>query len=255
MTIERQHRIEELVKKIPALTDGQLFWLERVIKIFESPYDYKIYRYDFFDKTSLQDFGDAMRIHHCFSAEPFTKDKFEFVLESVLNMSGHSASLAPRGYRGHDIVIDGYKISLKTQADKGIREDRIWISKYMELGKGQWGDDPKDLQKLRNMFMDHIKNYQRILILRGLERGPNWRYELVEVPMEILSAASNGLLEMKTNSKQFPKPGYCYVTTPKGREMYQLYFDAGGERKLQIKNLVKKYCRVHATWQFFIPQE
>ena len=254
MTNDRRARIGELIKKIPALTQGQIFWLERVIKVFESPHDYKLYRNDFFDRTSLQDFGDAMRIHHSFSAEPFTKDKFEFVLEHVLKMNGHSASLAPKGNRGHDILIDGMKVSLKTQADKSIRADKIWISKFMELGKGLWGDDPKDLERLREMFLNHLKGYQRIIILRALEKGPQWHYELVEIPKDILVAASSGTLEMKSDSKQFPKPGYCYVKSAEGQEIYELYFDAGGERKLQVKNLLKSQCSVHATWQFFIPQ-
>jgi hypothetical protein len=253
MTPDRQRRIEELVGKIPALTDGQMYWLESVIKVLESPHDFIILRDDFFNKAALEDFGDALRIHHGFSAEPFSKDKFEFVLEKILNMSGHSASLAPRGNRGYDIVIDGVKVSLKTQADKGIREDRIWISKFMELGKGYWGDDPKDLLRLRDLFLAHLNGYERIVVLRALEKGPQWRYELVEIPKGILAAAVNGEMEMKTDSKQFPKPGYCRVRTTKKQDMYQLYFDAGGERKLQIKNLSKAYCVVHATWRFLVP--
>ena len=39
----------------------------------------------------LDDFGDALRIHHCFSAEPFSKDKFEYALERVLNLCGIAA--------------------------------------------------------------------------------------------------------------------------------------------------------------------
>jgi hypothetical protein len=50
-------------------------------------------------------------------------------------------------------------------------------------------------------------------------------------------------------SKQSPKPGYCDVTE-KGVLLFQLYFDAGGERKLQIKNLGKSNCIIHAYWKF-----
>ena len=60
---------------------------------------------------------------------------------------------------------------------------------------------------------------------------------------------------MKLGSKQFPKPGYCYVRNEDGQTIFSLYFDGGGERKLQIKNLSKDTCRVHAEWEFFIPQE
>lgn len=255
MTTNRRRRIERLVKKIPALTDGQIYWLENVITVLESPHSFKITGGDFFNRTALEDFGDALRIHHSFSAEPFSKDKFEFILEKVLNMSGHSASLAPRGNRGHDIVINGVKVSLKTQADRSIREDTIWISKFMELGRGHWGDDPRDLVGLRDLFLVHLNGYERIMVLRTLEKGPQWRYELVEIPKRILEAAASGEIEMKSDSSQFPKPGYCYVKTPMGQDMYQLYFDGGSERKLQIKNLSKTYCVVHATWRFLVPEQ
>ena len=107
----------------------------------------------------------------------------------------------------------------------------------MELGKGRWGAKPQDLEGLRDQFLMHLKNYKRILSLRTLARGPRWKYELVEVPKQILAAATNGELKMMTKSDQFPKPGYCYVRSPAGEPMFDLYFDAGSERKLQIKNL------------------
>ena len=55
-----------------------------------------------------------------------------------------------------------------------------------------------------------------------------------------------------TESKQFPKPGYCDVINENGEMKFQLYFDGGTERKLQIKNLLKTHCIVHAVWEFEI---
>lgn len=255
MTDNKKERIKDLIEKIPTLTEGQLYWLNRVVQIFDAPYTFNVLSSDIFDEPTLKNFGDALRIHHSFSVEAFTKDKFEYVLEKVLKMSGHTASLASKGNRGHDITIDGKTVSLKTQADRSIREDKIWISKFMELGKGEWGDDPNDLEKLRSMFLEHLGQYDRILTLRALDRGPDWRYELVEIPKDLMELARDGKLEMKMESKQNPKPGYCYVKSSKGEEIYQLYFDGGGERKLQVKHLLKSYCVVHGTWEFSIPPE
>lgn len=255
MTYNKEQKIRELIKKIPTLTEGQIFWLNRVIRVFESPYRYENFGSDLFDKLTIENFGDALRIHHSFSAEPFSKDKFEYVLEKVLNMSGHRASLAPKGQSGHDITIDGIRVSLKTQADSNIREDRIWISKFMELGKGSWGDNPHDLVNLREFFLQHIKKYDRIFTLRAIKHAPEWHYELIEIPMSLMLAAEGGILEMKLDSKQLPKPGYCHVRTEKGQDVYQLYFDGGSERKLQIKNILKSSCAIHANWKFLIPPE
>ena len=252
---DKADKITSLVSKIPALTEGQLFWICKVIDIFKSPHEFKVESSDLIDDVSLINFGDALRIHHSFSKESFSKDKFEYVLEQVLQTSGRKAKLASKGNRGHDITIDGVPVSLKTQADKAINNDVIWISKFMELGRGKWGDDPADLEGLLKEFIHHMRNYEKIFTLRTLSRAPHWHYELVEIPKGLLELAEFGELEMKTASKQFPKPGYCYVKDEEGKQMFQLYFDGGGERKLQLKHLLKKECVVHATWKFTVPDD
>lgn len=253
MADKRTQRIDGILSLIPQLTDGQLQWLADAIQVFSNPCRCTVHSSDLFDKTAACNFGDALQIHHSFSAEPLSKDRFEYLLLKVLTLSHHKVSLTPRGNPGHDISIDGLKVSLKTQANREIRPDLIWISKFMELGKGQWGDDPKDLVGLRNLFLAHLKQYKRILSLRCLARAPQWRYELVEIPKRLMALAINGELEMRSKSKQYPKPGYCYVRDSKGQDMYQLYFDGGTERKLQIKNLRMCHCKLHATWEFVTP--
>ncbi|HEY8746494.1 MAG TPA: hypothetical protein VIM11_00870 [Tepidisphaeraceae bacterium] len=53
----------------------------------------------------------------------------------------------------------------------------------------------------------------------------------------------------KTKQKDHP-PAYCDVNDDAGVLLYQLYFDGGSERKLQVKSLLKSLCIVHATWYF-----
>ena len=203
----------------------------------------------------MEDFGDVLRLHHCFSREPFSKDKFEYALETVLKTDGVDAALMLRGQRGYDIRIRGENFSLKTEAAKAIRLRTIHISKFMELGGGQWGDDPADLIGLRAQFLAALDGIQRLLILRALRKGtPDYLYELVEIPKALLEKASVGRFEMKNGSKQFPKPGYCYIEE-QGTTLFSLYFDGGGERKLQIKGLQKHLCLVHATWEFDPPTD
>lgn len=255
MSQNEDQRIEQLVQAVRELTPGQLSWLENTISIFRHPHKFEIFKDELLDSTILENFGDALRIHHSFSVEPFTKDKFEYALEKVINFDdGRRAKLSSKGNPGHDITIDGIPVSLKTQADKSIKEDRIWISKFMELGKGNWGNKPSDLLGLRDMFIAHLKSYQKIFTLRTLSKSPDWRYELVEIPKDLLALAKAGRLQMKEESRQSPKPGYCFVEQD-GVELFQLYFDGGSERKLQVKNLLKEKCIVHAKWSFSIPQK
>jgi hypothetical protein len=250
----KHQRTQKLLAILERLSPGQLFWLEKVINIFDVPGQYEVGDSDIITDEVLHDFGDALKIHHAFSLQPFSKDKFEYVLEQVLLSRKISAERARPGNPGHDITIRSQRVSLKTQADSNIRSNEIWISKFMELGAGSWSSNPDDLIGLRDQFLSHLAKYDRIFTLRTLSRAPDWRYELVEIPKTILERAPSGRLEMMTSSKQIPKPGYCYVSDDNGAPMYELYFDGGGERKLQVKKLRKSFCKVHATWAFSIPK-
>ena len=102
----------------------------------------------------------------------------------------------------------------------------------MESGKGDWGDNPADLNGLRNQYLAHMANYDRIFILRALQKAPCWRCELVEIPSGIPQLAKDGELEMKLDSRQFPKPGYCHVRNEQGEAVFSLYFDGGGDKEI-----------------------
>ena len=207
---------------------------------------------DIVDARLLRDFGDVLRIHHCFSKEALSKDRFEYALEKTLNLCGKTAALAAsRTNRGHDLTVDGVPFSLKTQADKGIKEGEIHISKFMELGKGKWPKSAAGLDRLREMFLRHMDSYERIFTLRCLSKDPAcWRYELVEIPKALLQESGQGKLEICRETKQETHPGYCRVKDADGMLKFELYFDAGSERKLQVRHLRKNLCRVHAQWEF-----
>jgi len=247
----RNQRIDRLIAALPELSDYRLQLVDRIIGVFQSEKNFvRSATSKLITPQVLEDFGDVLRLHHSFSREPFSKDKFEYALERVLLEAKAEAQLAPRGTRGYDIRIGHERFSLKTEAAKAIKEHTIHISKFMELGGGQWGDNPEDLIGLRDQFLTNLSGIQRILILRALKKGePVYKYELVEVPKPVLLKAANGRLEMRLCSKQNPKPGYCHVEDS-NTLLFSLYFDGGGERKLQIKKLRKDLCTIHGSWEF-----
>ncbi len=98
--------------------------------------------------------------------------------------------------------------------------------------------------------MSHMKSYDRIFTLRHLEEDLSQRhYELIEIPKRLLERASSGKLAMMDDSKQMPRPGVCKVEDQSGL-LFELYFDGGTERKLQIRHLRKSACVAHAEWRF-----
>lgn len=247
-------RVDQLAVALRGLTDQQLGLIETLVAQFQRPF-LGIMRdasSDIIDDRMLHDFGDVLRLHHCLSKEALSKDRFEYALERTLNLCGTPAALATsRTNRGHDITILGVPCSLKTQADKSIKESEIHISKFMELGKGKWPSTANGMGTLRDMFLEHMRAYERIFTLRCLSRDPvRWRYELVEIPKALLMEAANGSLAVSEKTKQETRPGYCRVNDRDGNLKFDLYFDAGSERKLQVRHLRKDLCIVHAQWEF-----
>lgn len=256
--LDRDERFHQLEDKLRKLADPFMMVLVEDIvdalltddEMFVEPTS------DVMNEAIARQFGATLKVHHVMSREPFTKDKFEFALARVLRAHGRDAHKMPYGNPGQDLEVDGEPWSLKSQADKSIKVDRLYISKYMELGKGKW-EDEDDLYGLRDSMFRHMEAYDRIFSLRCLKRQAakpgepqEFRYELVEIPKDLLLRAKDYRCEMMHDSRQTPKPGYCYVEGPDGNPAFALYFDGGTERKLQVKNLEKRYCTVHADWRF-----
>lgn len=245
---QRAARIMALAAKLTALSESQLVWMEGVIRQFSiEPELHRNPASDLVSDWVLAVFGDALQIHHCFSTEALSKDRFEYAFDRVLNQCGIPSTLADRCNPGHDITIRGVPFSLKTQADRGIRKELLHISKFMELGKGQWVTE-KDLLGLRDRFFRHMESYDRILQLRRVtDLETIQQYELVEIPKALLAKVQNCAPVMMQSSQRNPKPGKCSVVE-NGAVLFELYFDGGTERKLQIRGLRKDLCIVHASW-------
>jgi hypothetical protein len=250
-----QAQLAALSKALTSLSSAQLAVLAGIAEGFGAELQvYADTASDFASKAFAQTFGDLLLVHHALSRESFSKDKFEHGLETVLRRVGIPATLAAKGNPGHDITVRDERWSLKTQADRGIKPDRIHISKFMELGRGQWITEA-DLAGLRDRMFAHMQGYDRIFTLRTLSaaraaaRDPFHHYELVEIPKSLLLRAAGVDCVMRQDSRQTPKPGSCTVTES-GEVLFELYFDGGTEQKLQVRHLAKSACHVHATWRF-----
>lgn len=244
---DRQELISKLALALERLTPSQLELVRGVVaNLATKTIGYRNPESDFISETGLAHIGDALLAHHSMAQRPLSKESFEHALEVALRRAGHNASLSKRGNPGHDITVDGVAVSLKTQADSKIKAEVLHISKFMELGSGRW-----ELPLLRDQFLGHMRNYKRIFQFRcHRQDGAKFFYELVEIPKALLLEAADADLEERANSTQTPKPGYGYVRDKAGRLKFALYFDGGTERKLQIKDLRKDLCVVHATWSF-----
>lgn len=243
-----EKEISEIVDALRRLTPAQQDWIKSTIHAFGAACQFhRAPDSDVVNDAVLASMGDRLLSHHVGSRQALSKDRFEFAFESALNASGITAQLVKsRTNRGHDITIRGIPTSLKTEAAANIKDESIHVSKWMELGRGEW-----KLPLLLGLFLEHMQSYDRIFTLRRLkDEGGKARYELVEIPKALLLEAADCELEVCAESGQHPQPGYGHVRDANGQLKYSLYFDGGAERKLQIKHLRKNLCKVHATWVF-----
>ena len=117
----REQRIERLIFAIPELSDYRLQLVDKVIGVFQTEKDFvRSTASSLITSQVLEDFGDILRLHHAFSREPFSKDKFEYALERVLLEAKVDAQLAPRGTRGYDIQIDAERFLSKPKLRKPL---------------------------------------------------------------------------------------------------------------------------------------
>src|SRR5439155_26345652 len=95
MADDKIERVEQLCAVLKELTDNQIDLIERVANQFTRPYILieRIESSDIVNDCLLYTFGDVLRIHHCFSKEPLSKDRFEYAIERSSNLCGSTAQL------------------------------------------------------------------------------------------------------------------------------------------------------------------
>ena len=138
--------------------------------------------------------------------------------------------VAGNGERSLAVFIDFENLAL------GLRSrDRFQIGRVLErlVEKG------KILFKRAYADWSRFANYTSQLHEAAIE--------LVEIPKSLLLTAQDQPMHYKLQSRQTPTPASCYVSDDQGLA-FELYFDGGTERKLQVRSLAKRNCIVHAHW-------
>lgn len=177
------------------------------------------------------------------------KHDFEFAFKEAMEYEGqHTVELTKKTFPGSDAIVDGTTgFSLKTEAEAGIRPDRIKISKLMESA---WTKDLGSIQEFRenlHRITDHLKKYQRILTLRAFGRYSSGRiqYDLVEIPSRLLLEVRDA---EEDDFTPLTRAGSTTLSVRHGSTLaFQVVFD-GSDQKITIRNLRVDLCLKHGTW-------
>lgn len=196
------------------------------------------------------DFVSRLKVYHALNDDVLKKKTFEYAFARALSKSGRVAVVTDNSVlAGEDVLVDGVKYSLKTEASKSIRPGSITISKLMEA---RWirecTDSDSILSFVRANVVAHLRRYDRILILRAFkfEGASYYRYRLVEIPVGLLLRMN----DLEANSfKPRTKNGSSRATVYVDKlPAYSVILD-GSVEKITINSLAESLCFVHGEWQ------
>jgi hypothetical protein len=193
-------------------------------------------------------FASRLLIHHAVVEEKLNKKSFEYVFRDSLRHDGKQAFITANDvYSGADLIVGELRVSLKTEASKGIRNNKITISKFMEARWIRAQDADGLAQLASNRLREHLAGYDRILMLRSFNlAGNKVKYDLIEIPHGLLSLASH-LQPENINLSPGRSGGGSATIWHNNREAFTLRFD-GSVEKVTITNLSIEFCTNHATW-------
>ncbi len=241
--------LAQLNEMAPQLSPTRLALLNRMAAALQMRFDI-VYNPNSDIVTPLfsEYFASRLLIHHAVVEEKLHKKSFEYLFRDALRHDGRTAHITVSHiHPGADIVVDGTRISLKTEASKDIRAMKITISKFMEarwirdqdaLGLAQLG-----AEKLR----EHLAGYDRIFLLRAFNpiKGQVTFYG-VEIPHRLLTLA----LSVKPSDVTLNpgrSGGGSALCRDQGLDVFTLRFD-GSVEKVTITNLRVDLCITHAKW-------
>lgn len=242
--------IEQLYELAPQLTATRLSLLNQMAVALQTQFGGSPdVASDFATPIFYEYFASRLLIHHAVVEEKLNKKSFEYIFRDALRHDGRTAHLSTSSvHPGADLVVDGTRFSLKTEASRSIRAAKITISKFMEArwirGKDEFGLARESSQRLSS----HIEGYDRIVMLRAFYLATEQvRYDLVEIPHDLLVLATQIEAQDITLSKGSSGGGSAIIRHNE-QAIFTLKFD-GSVEKITLTNLLLERCTIHATWQ------
>ena len=168
---------------------------------------------------------------------------FEALVEQAFNRAKKPYTIiegSGRNLAGHDLLVEGQKISLKTETGKGTNPDLISITKLCTTEREPW-----DAPTLIERVLAHLSRYDVILMLRAIWRLPLIHYQLLEIPIDSLRLIETAELQGVGKRKGRQSLGADVLLAD--QVIFHVHFD-GSDGKCQIRNLRVSNCALLEEW-------
>lgn len=143
----------------------------------------------------------------------------------------------------HDLLVEGQRISLKTETGVGTRPDQITITKLCTTEREPW-----EAGVLVERVMEHLGRYDLIVMLRAVWELPLIHYQLLEIPIALLRRISEA--EFAGVGRRAGRQSLGADAVAEGGERYfRAHFDAS-DGKCSIRNLPVNRCEMLLEWDY-----
>lgn len=248
--------LQTLAEATERLSDSQMKLVLRMVRAMQEPVEgYVARESDILQEDVATAFANQLVLHHATHDERLNKKSFEYLFKYANEAAGRTATINQNTtLAGADIVVNGERFSLKTQSDGGIKPHAVYVQKFMEA---RWMRDCETREALARELSarvgHHLTQYDRVLMLRGHKpAGGSVRYELLEIPKDVLGLMVSLTPEMLSEKNTFGSAG-ADLHDSKGIA-FRVLLD-GSVEKVRIFNLRIDRCILHGWWQVPLPRE
>lgn len=141
----------------------------------------------------------------------------------------------------HDLLVEGLRLSLKTETGLSTRDQTINITKLCTTEKEPWQPD-----LLLRRALDHLERYDAILMLRAVWRERIVRYQLLLINVDLLRNMEHAVYSSVGKRTGRQSIGAA-VVNDSGETLFRVHFD-GSDGKCSIRNLRVSDCELLSEW-------
>lgn len=200
---------------------------------------------ELFDQGFLLALKSFVDVHHSiYPTVPPQGIYFESLVERAFTaVHKPFAVIAPGGTNQprHDLLVERTRISLKTETGIGTKADSISITKLCTTEREPW-----DANTLKERALTHLSRYDIILMLRTVWGKELLRYQLVDIPVDLLRLI--GESTPTPVGKRTGRQSLGADVLQNGEVAFRVHFD-GSDGKCSVRRLSVKRCALLLEWE------
>lgn len=166
------------------------------------------------------------------------------VLEAFTQIKKPFTPIEPseRNLPAHDLLVEGIKISIKTEPGAATKHKRITITKLCTTEKEPWTPGV-----LIGRVMAHLSRYDVILTLRAVWEHPLIHYQVLEIPIELLALINTA--ELRGSGKREGRQSLGADVYRESDKVFRVHFD-GSDGKCSVRGIRLQDCRLLTSWDY-----